>query len=130
MRAKTWTGGVAIAALAALVVAAVVARAGARTGAREIPIVARGMAFYLADDPSTANPSIQVRAGERVRVVVRNDTPGIAHDLAIPSLGLAVPPLSQGETGSAELVVPEQPGVYEYQCRPHALMMKGSLVVQ
>ena len=120
----------AIAALVALVVAAVVTRAGAGTEVREIPLVARGMAFYLADDPSTANPSIHVRAGERVRFVVRNETPGMAHDLAIPSLGIVVPPLSQGETGNADLVVPGQPGVFEYQCRPHAVMMKGTLVVR
>jgi plastocyanin len=119
-----------VAALIALATAAVVTRAGAREEARVIALVARGMSFYLAGNPTTANPAIPVRPGERVRFVLRNETPGIQHDLAIPSLGVLLPPLAAGAAGSVDLEVPDRPGAYEYQCRPHAVMMKGTIVVK
>jgi hypothetical protein len=44
---------------------------------REITLVARGMAFYYLGDPVVPNPPIFVNAGERVRIVLRNDDRGI-----------------------------------------------------
>lgn len=130
MRAKTWTGAVAIAAMAAAAVGVtLVSRAGAREPVREIHLVARGMTYFLEADPATPNPTLTVAAGERVRLVLSNETPGIDHDLAIPSLGLALDPLAVGASGRLDLRAPDAPGVHEYQCRPHAVMMKGRLVV-
>jgi plastocyanin len=119
-----------IAALVALAAAAVVTRAGAREDVREIELVARGMSFYLASDPATANPTITVAPGERVRFVLRNETPGIDHDLAVDSLGVALSPIPAGQVASIDVAMPERPGAYEYHCRPHAVMMKGTLLVQ
>jgi plastocyanin len=130
MRAKTWTGGIVIAAMVALAAAAVVTRAGAREDVREIELVARGMSFYLASDSATANPRIAVAAGERIRFVLRNETTGIEHDFAVDSLGVELPPIAAGQVASVDIEVPEQPGAYEYHCRPHAVMMKGTLVIQ
>jgi plastocyanin len=130
MRSKKWTGGVFIAALAAMAVAVVVTGAGAREDVREIHLVARGMSFYLEADPSTANPAIVVNRGERVRVVLRNETPGIAHDLAIATMAAATAPLAAGETGVLDLQAPDAPGRHEYHCRPHAAMMKGAFEVR
>ena len=120
----------AIAALIAVATAALVTRAGAREEAREIALVARGMSFYLEADPATANPTITLRAGERVRFVLRNQTPGIEHDLAVAALGVVLPPVPDGGLGAVDLEVPARPGAYEYQCRPHAVMMKGTLVIR
>jgi plastocyanin len=119
-----------IAAAAALVVAAVVTSAGAREEVREIRLVARGMSFYLDTDPATANPTLTLRAGERVRMVLRNETPGIDHDLAIAAFGVGLSPLSAGTASSFDLDVPDRPGRHEYVCRPHAIMMKGVVEVQ
>lgn len=119
----------AIAALVALAAVAVVTRAGAREDVREIHLTARGMAFYLEADQATPNPTIALRAGERVRFVLRNETPGINHDLAIATLGAALSPLAAGATGAFDLQVPETSGRYEYLCRPHSAMMKGTVVV-
>lgn len=118
-----------IAALATLAVAVVVARAGAREEVREIHLVARGMTFYLEGDASTPNPIIVINRNEQVRFVVRNETPGIDHDLAIVSLA-AIPPLGAGQTGVLDLTAPAGPGRYEYLCRPHAAMMKGVVEVR
>ena len=130
MRAKTWTGAIVIAAAAALVVAAVVTSAGAREEVREIRLVARAMSFYLDTDPATANPTLILRAGERVRIVLRNETPGIDHDLAANTLGLDLTPVGVGQVTASELDVPDQRGRHEYVCRPHAAMMKGVIEVR
>jgi plastocyanin len=96
---------------------------------REIRLVARDMAFYLESDPSTPNPTMTVRAGERVRVTLRNEERGIRHDFAVPALEAALDPLGWREAGSVTIRVPEEPGTYEYTCRPHQLMMQGVLRV-
>ena len=120
---------------AALVAAAVLLSAAAAMipvvapAPREIHLVARGMAFYLESDPSTPNPTLTVRAGERVRVVVRNEERGIRHDFAVPALEAALDPLDWREAGSLTIQVPEEPGTYAYTCRPHRLMMQGVLRV-
>jgi plastocyanin len=118
----------AIAAMVAVAAATLVTRAGAREDAREIRLVARGMAFYLAGDPST--PNLTVAAGERVRFVLRNEATGFVHDLAVADLGIAVSPLTAGQMGDATAEMPARPGRYEYRCQPHAAMMKGSLVIE
>ena len=118
-----------VVALVTVVVAGVlVARAGARAEVREIALVGREMAFYEAGRPE-GNPTLRVRAGERVRLVLRNDTPGIVHDLAIDALRVAIGPLETGGMAAVEFRAPERPGRYEYYCRPHALMMRGVLEV-
>ena len=100
-----------------------------RTPTREITLVVRDMAFYLESDPGTPNPRIEVRAGERVRVVLRNQERGMKHDFAIPALGVGLDPLTWDQRGEVIVHVPEQPGTYQYVCRPHRSMMRGSLHV-
>ena len=118
-----------IVAAVALAVAAVVGIAGAREEVREIHLAARGMAFYLDSDPATPNPTIAVQRGERVRFVLRNETPGIDHDLAIASFGVGLTPIAVGQVAAFDLEVPDRPGRHEYACRPHAVMMKGTIEV-
>jgi len=129
MRAKTWTGAMMIAAAVAVVAAAVVTSAGAREEVREIHLVARGMAFYLDAEPGTANPTITLHQGERVRFVLRNETLGMNHDLAITDLAAGMSPVAAGTTGGFDLEVPDRPGRHEYVCRPHSVMMKGVVEV-
>jgi plastocyanin len=101
-----------------------------RSEAREIHLVVRDMAFYLAEDPQTANPTITVRAGETVHLVVRNEDRGLKHDFALPIADASTRTLSFGEQGEMTLTVPSQPGTYEYVCRPHRAMMRGVINVQ
>jgi plastocyanin len=97
--------------------------------AREITLVARGMAFYLEGDDARPNPDIEVKAGEHVRIVLRNEERGMTHDFAVPAVGAAVDLLEWTERGEVTFDVPATPGTYEYVCRPHMLMMKGILKV-
>jgi len=96
---------------------------------REIALVVRGMAFYLESDPTTPNPTIEVKAGEHVRIVLRNDDRGITHDFAVPTLNRAVDLVDWNESDDVVIDVPDTPGSYEYVCQPHALMMRGTLRV-
>jgi plastocyanin len=121
---------IAIGAVVAVVGAGVFAASVTRAQDREITLVARGMAFYLLGDPTVSNPTLTVRAGDRVRIVVRNDDRGITHDFAIPAIDAAMDQLDWNEEGDVTFDVPMTPGRYEYICRPHMLMMRGQIVVQ
>jgi plastocyanin len=95
---------------------------------REVVLVVRGMAFYV-DGQDVPNPTIEVRAGERVRVVLRNEDRGLTHDFAVLALDRALDPIHWHETSAVVFTAPSEPGSYDYVCRPHALMMHGRLVV-
>lgn len=97
--------------------------------ARDIVLVTRDMTFYLEGDMSTPNPVIEVKAGERVRVVLRNEERGLIHDFAVPAMHSAIDGLRWSEQGEVTFEVPDAPGTYEYVCRPHMLMMKGIITV-
>lgn len=96
---------------------------------REVVLVASDMAFRLESDPSTPNPVITVSAGESVRVVLKNRERGMMHDFAVPSLGAATDAIKSDEQDAVTFDAPATPGTYEYLCRPHTLMMKGTLRV-
>ena len=118
-----------VAALAAIfMVVTGVARALLGESAREITLVARDMAFYL-DGGSAANPVIEAHAGERLRIVLKNRDRGMTHDFAVPSADAATDALDWNEEDAVTFQVPDEAGTYEYVCRPHLLMMKGTLKV-
>ena len=119
----------AIGALVGLMVLAALLPALSSTPAREVTLVAKGMAFYLEDDLQTPNPVIEMKAGERVRVVLRNQERGMTHDFAVPALDVALNPVSWNESQEVVLEAPSKPGTYQYECRPHRLMMKGTIRV-
>jgi len=119
----------AIAAMAVFMLLAVLLPALSSTPTREVTLVAKGMAFYLESDPSTPNPTLEVRAGERLRVVLRNQDRGLTHDFAVPAVAAAMAGIDWNESGEVVLDVPDTPGTYEYMCRPHALMMRGTIRV-
>lgn len=100
----------------------------AKDRVREVSLVARDMAFY-ADGGSTANPVLHARPGERLRITVINNAPGMVHDLIIDAVDTATPLLTAGQVASIEFTAPAKTGDYAYRCRPHALMMKGVLTV-
>jgi plastocyanin len=99
------------------------------TPTREVTLVARGMAFYVEGDLRTPNPTIEVKAGERVRIVLRNEDRGMTHDFAVPALAAAMDAIRWSESADVLFDAPETPGTYQYECRPHRLMMRGVLRV-
>jgi len=96
---------------------------------REIVLLARGMQF-VGRGGGDVNPEIRMTAGERVRLVLVNESSGIRHDVAVPAWDVAVDLVSGGETAVVTFTVPDRPGRYEYLCRPHARMMRGIISVE
>jgi plastocyanin len=119
----------AIGAMAVVMILAVLAPALSKTPSREITLVAKGMAFYLESDLKTPNPTLEIKAGERVRITLRNEERGITHDFAVPALGKAVDELTWNESDDVTFSAPKQPGTYQYECQPHRLMMRGTIRV-
>jgi plastocyanin len=96
---------------------------------REIVLVVKGMSFYLESDPLTPNPTLEIKAGERVRVVVHNQDRGMTHNFAVPALDVDMDLMRWSESGDVVFVAPDAPGTYEYICGPHQLMMRGTIRV-
>jgi plastocyanin len=61
--------------------------------------------------------------------VLRNEERGMAHDFAVPALDAVTRLLDWNESDTVTFDVPRTPGTYEYVCRPHLLMMRGTLLV-
>jgi plastocyanin len=109
---------------------------------REITLTAKGYAFHTTDAtnatsateaaagaagaPETAagggpaNPPLVLRAGERVRLTIRNEEPGpVDHNFKIPGLSVRCSaPIPPGEQTTLEFTVPKD-GVYTYTCCSH-----------
>ena len=96
---------------------------------RDVVVVARGMSFVLEGRLSEPNPVIPLRAGERVRMVLKNEAAGLIHDLVIPAWDVAIPQIRTGEQRDVTFTVPETPGKFAYECRPHSEMMRGFVEV-
>jgi plastocyanin domain-containing protein len=119
---------IAVTALAAIGLFAIVLSA-RDVPAREIRIVARNMTFYV-DGSAEPNPAIRVRAGERVRLLFRNDDPGTKHDFVMPALGVETTLLRARTETSIVFRAPTQPSTSTYECTPHASMMRGTITVE
>lgn len=119
----------AAAAVAILAVAALGPIVASQDDPREVVLVARGMRFYLDGHPE-ANPTIALKAGERVRLVLRNADPGATHDFAVAAWGVVTEALQGRGVAVVDFRVPGQPGEYRYRCTPHPLMMSGTLEVE
>jgi plastocyanin len=97
--------------------------------AREIRLVARDMTFYL-EGQAEPNPTLRIRAGETVRLVLRNEDEGMTHDFAIPDWGAATRRLDGGEEAAITFRVPDRPAPQTYTCRPHSKIMRGTILVE
>jgi len=99
---------------------------------REVVLEARNMAFV---SPATgaapkANPTLVLRAGERIRLVVRNLDPGMRHDLVVEGLEVWIDVPGYGDSGQAVVTVPRARGEHDYFCSYHARVMRGRMLVR
>lgn len=98
--------------------------------AREITVVAKGMTFYVDGDTSP-NPTLRVKAGEQIRLVLRNEDPGMTHDFVVKDWKISTKTLAvKGDQDIVEFRVPPQRGDTAYQCTPHAQMMNGRIRIE
>jgi plastocyanin len=120
----------AFATLVAIFVAVGWLRVDAGAPAREVVLVIRDMSFYVEGQFDTANPPLRFRAGERVRLVLRNEEIGMRHNFAVPAWEVSTTELNgQGKT-DLEFEVPRKPGRHEYICTPHSALMRGTIEIQ
>ena len=117
-----------------LVVIGVIAGAGAimlsarGPAPREIRLIGKNTTFYVQGS-SDPNPVLRVKPGEAVRIVFRNTDAGMKHDFTIPDWGVESKAVAGvGET-TVTFRVPEH-GRAEYNCTPHATVMKGTIAVE
>ena len=95
---------------------------------RDIVIVAKQMAFVAAGG-ERSNPTIQVHAGERIRITLVNQDAGVDHDLAVPAWSVATRVLEGNGEASVVFRVPERTGTTTYICSLHQSMMTGTIEV-
>jgi len=118
----------------ALVVAAVLPRVAARVdhgepAVHEIRLVVRDMSYHLGNGLEI-NPTLRVRAGERVRVILTNTEAGMAHDFVIPDWKVASRLVKGKGSETVEFTAPSSAGAYTYKCTPHAATMRGTIAVE
>ena len=97
--------------------------------AREIRLVARDMTYYV-DGESTPNPGLRIARGERVRIVLRNEDPGMAHDFTVAAWNLRTARVAAGEEVRITFSAPEESGAAAYACTPHGQTMRGTMTVE
>jgi hypothetical protein len=98
---------------------------------REIRLVARSMTYYL-EGSTVPNPTLLVRRGEQVRIVLRNGDPGMVHDFGIDAWSVRTRLVDDKgkEDGVIEFKAPERPVDAAYSCTPHTQMMRGTIRVE
>lgn len=99
------------------------------TGPREVRLVVRDMTFFVEGDEA-ANPTLRFRAGEQVRLILRNDDAGMKHDFVVKKWNVASALLEGEGEAVVEFRVPEERGSETYSCTPHPLMMRGTIAVE
>lgn len=131
VRARMFVGLTAVVLLCAATIAAIVPKAASagRSRIHEIRLVVRDMTYYV-EGSSAPNPTLTLRRGEQVRVVLRNEDAGMTHDFAVRAWNARTPRLDGGEEAFVQFQAPEQPGVGTYSCTPHGEMMRGTIRVE
>ena len=115
--------------VATVVVAGAIVLSARGPAAREIRLVTRDMTFYI-EGQAEPNPTLRLRAGEKVRLVLRNDDAGMTHDFAVPEWKAVTKRIEGGESASISFRAPDQPTSLGYECRPHTAMMRGMILVE
>ncbi len=97
---------------------------------REVVLVARHMVFTAPRQGGGPNPTLHLKAGERIRLVLENRDPGMRHDLVAPGLGLRTAAVDHAESDRRVFRVTRTAGTYDYYCSFHDRLMRGRMVVK
>lgn len=96
---------------------------------RDVRLVVIDKTFYL-EGQSLPNPTLKLHAGERIRLILRNEDEGMRHDLKIGAWNVAVPPIEGKGERALTFRVPDSRAVVSYACTPHSASMLGSIEVE
>ena len=116
--------------IAAVIGAALLPMIGAsREHTREVRLVIRDMTYYL-DGQNQPNPTLKVRAGERIKLVLRNEDDGMQHDFKVRTWEIGTNIVDGKGEDSVTFRVPELRGAHVYSCTPHPSSMRGTIEVE
>lgn len=96
---------------------------------RDVRIVTRDMTFYVegSDEP---NPTLTFRAGEQVRILLKNEDEGMDHDFSVPAWQTKTKLLTGRGEDVLVIRVPSRTGSESYTCTPHAEIMRGTIRIE
>lgn len=96
---------------------------------RDVRIVTRDMTFYVegSDEP---NPTLTFRAGEQVRILLKNEDDGMDHDFSVPAWQTKTKLLTGRGEDVLVIRVPSRTGSESYTCTPHAEIMRGTIRIE
>lgn len=99
----------------------------------QLVLVARQMAYYIEGGPAAApdepNPLLRLPSDATVTITLRNEDPGMLHDLVLPGLNLRTEPLNLGQSQKLVFRTPTRAMSGEYFCSLHPQMMRGELAL-
>lgn len=115
----------------ALVVAALLPIIGSSREAEplEVRLIIRDMTYYI-DGQDQPNPTLTFRAGERVKLVLRNDDEGMEHDFRVRAWDVGTSIISGKGLDSVTFTVPQLRGSHVYSCTPHPSSMRGMIEIE
>ena len=121
----------AITLLVALPAAAILPRVASSSspGVREIRLVVHDMTYY-EPGRTEPNPTLHVRRGEQVRILLRNDDVGMSHDFAVRAWKTGTGLVNGGAEVAVEFKAPAESGEETYACTPHGEMMHGTIRIE
>ena len=96
---------------------------------REVRLVARDMTFYM-EGSAEPNPTLTFRAGEKVRLVLKNEDAGIDHNFSVPKWEKKTKLLEGKGEDSIVIKIPKRKGSENYTCTPHSEMMRGTIRIE
>jgi hypothetical protein len=96
---------------------------------RDVRLITRDMTFYLegSDEP---NPTLTFRAGEQVRILLKNEDDGMDHDFSVPGWQVKTKLLTGRGEDALVIQVPAKTGTEVYTCTPHAEIMTGTIRIE
>jgi plastocyanin len=112
-----------------LAAAGVLAVAAQGTSPRDVHMVVRNMTYYL-DGSGEPNPTLRLRPGEKVRIVLRNEDAGMHHDFVVPDWDAATGLVAGKREAGVVIQAPSHAGRTIYHCTPHAQTMRGTILVE
>src|SRR5215211_5175764 len=118
VRAASLAGTATIAALACMALAMLMSQHASTSSGevRTIHLVVRDMAYHVSGH-TDANPTLRVRRGDRVRIIVTNQDAGMKHDFGVDAW--------QTRTRLIDGI-----GEAVYSCTPHGAMMHGTIRIE
>ncbi|SRR6266542_579170 len=130
-RLASIAGTVTLVALACIALALLIPqRASTSSGeVRVIHLVVRDMAYHVSGH-TEPNPTLHVRRGERVQIIVSNQDLGMKHDFGVDAWQARTRLVDGAGETRIEFVAPATPGEAVYSCTPHGAMMHGTIRIE